>query len=41
MPLTTYYGEVVHTGVMTYGVGMVIDGERDPEMSHEQFWKGP
>ena len=31
--LLTYYGEVVHPGVMTSGVGMAIDGGRGLQCS--------
>ena len=39
--LPTHNGEVVNPGMMTCGVGMVMDGERGPEMFLEPFPKGP
>ena len=39
--LSSHYGEAVHTGVMTCGVGMVIDGGRCPKIFPEPFPKGP
>ena len=39
--LSTHNGEGVQPGVMTHGVGMVIDGGRGPKMFLEPFPKGP
>ena len=39
--LPTHYGEIFHPGVMTCGDGMVINGEKGPEMFPETLLKGP
>ena len=39
--LPTYYGEVVHSDVMTHDIGMVINGGRGPKIISEPFHKGP
>ena len=39
--ISSYNGEVIHTGLMTCDLGMVINGGRDPKMFLRSFPKSP